>query len=518
MSTVEPSGTTPRVRFAPAPSGWLHVGGARTALYNWLHARGSGGTFVLRVEDTDAERVTDESFEGILAALRFLGLDWDEGPGHGGPYGPYRQSERMPLYAAVANALLEAGLAYDAYETAEELQEQRRAAQAAGLPPGYAGGHRDLTDAERDAFRAEGREPVIRMRTPDEGTVAFTDHVRGDVEFSWKDVPDFVLQRADGSPTYFLANTVDDLAMGITLVARGEDLLSATPRQLLLYEVLLRDGLLDRTITENGFPGRPAGVDVPGFAHLPLLVGEDRKPLSKRHGSVSVDEFRRQGFLPETLVNFLALCGWSYDGVRERFEPDELSEAFSFDRVNSNPAYFDTDKLRSMNGDRIKELDDAELAERLQPHFIAEGLLADPVAPDEQRLLLALAPLLRERIQTLAEAVPLAGFCFRDDVSYDDAAVRKHLKGRAGEVLDAAGVVLSELDSWDADAIMAGLDSISEKLSIGRGKTFQPVRVAVVGTAVSPPLPETLALLDRDTVVERVRTARKMVADAPTGP
>ena len=518
MSTVEPSLATPRVRFAPAPSGWLHVGGARTALYNWLHARGGGGTFVLRIEDTDADRVTQESFDGILAALRFLGLDWDEGPGHGGPYGPYRQSERMPLYAAVANALLEAGMAYDAYETAEELAEQRREAQAAGGPPGYAGAHRDLTDEQRDEFRAQGRQPVLRLRTPDAGSVAFHDHVRGDVEFAWKDVPDFVIQRADGSPTYFLANTVDDLAMGITFVARGEDLLSATPRQLFLYDLLLRDSLLDRVLTENGFPGRPAGVDLPGFAHLPLLVGEDRKPLSKRHGSVAVDEFRRQGFLPETLVNFLALCGWSYDATTERFTADELVDRFSFDRVGSNPSYFDPDKLRSMNGDRIKDLGDAELAERLQPYFIDEGLLADPLTPDQQRLLVALAPLLRDRIQTLAEAVPLAGFCFRDAVAYDEAAARKHLKGRAGEVLDAAAVVLSELDAWDAEGIMTALDGISEKLSIGRGKTFQPVRVAVAGTAVSPPLPETLALLDRATVVERIRAARPMVADEPTGP
>lgn len=501
-----------RVRIAPAPSGSLHVGNARTALYNWLHARSTGGAFVLRVEDTDAERVSEEAYEGIYAALRWLGLDWDEGPGHGGPHGPYLQSERSALHAAVTAALLEGGFAYDAYETAEELDAERRAAQAAGRPPGYSGGHRELTQAQREAYIAEGRQPVIRLRTPDEGSVSFDDRIRGPVEFAWKDVSDFVIQRADGSATYFLANAVDDLAMGITLVARGEDLLSATPRQLLVHDAVLAGGLLDRLLAENGFPPRPAGAERPEFAHLPLLVGEDRKPLSKRHGAVAVQEFRRQGFLPETMVNFLALCGWSYDDRTERFDSDELVERFSFDRVGRNPAFFDTAKLRSMNGDRIKELSDTGLVERLVPYLNEEGLVGLPATPEEQALLLGLAPLLRERIQTLAEAVPLVAFCFRDQVVYDDAAVAKHLKGRAGEVLDAAAPALESVGDWTPESIMEALDGVAEQLGLGRGKTFQPVRVAVAGDAVSPPLPETLALLDREVVVERVKAARTRVA------
>jgi len=502
----------PRVRFAPAPSGWLHVGGARTALYNWLWARGRGGAFVLRIEDTDAERATEESMHGMLEALRFLGLDWDEGPDRGGPYGPYRQSERTVLYRGVAAALLEAGLAYDAYETPEELEAQRREQQAKGLPPGYAGGHRNLTQEQREAFLAEGRRPVIRVRTPDEGTIGFHDAIRGPVEFDWKDIPDFVIQRADGSPTYYLAATTDDLAMGMTLIARGEDLLSATPRQLLLYELLLRDGLLDRVLAETGFPQRPEGASVPGFAHLPLLVGEDRKPLSKRHGSVAIDEFRRQGYLPEVLVNFLALCGWSYDGTREKFTPEELTQVFSFERVGRNPAYFDTDKLRAMNGDRIKELSDDELAERLQPYVAESEVVGGSLTPEQQRLLRGFAPLLRERIQTLAEALPLIEWAFRDEVVFDERAVAKHLKGRAGEVLEAAAAALAAVEPWTGEAIMAALDGVAEKLGVGRGKAFQPVRVAVTGGAVSPPLPETLALLDRDVVVSRVTAARARVA------
>src|SRR5687768_160648 len=325
--------TVPRVRFCPAPSGWLHVGGARTALYNWLHARQGGGAFVFRIEDTDAERATDESMRGMIVAMRWLGLDWDEGPEVEGPHGPYQQSQRGALYSAACAALLARGDVYDAYETAEELAEEREAAVREGRPPGYSGGHRDLTDEQRQTFLAEGRKAVLRVRTPDEGVVTFVDAVRGPVEFEWKDIPDYVIERADGTHTYYLANTVDDLAMGINLIARGEDLLSATPRQLLLYDLLTRDGVIDQVLADNQYPARPEAAQLPTFAHLPLLVGEDRKPLSKRHGSVAVDEFRRQGFLPEVLINFLALCGWSYDATTERMTVDELVERFSFDRV-----------------------------------------------------------------------------------------------------------------------------------------------------------------------------------------
>lgn len=506
----------PRVRFCPAPSGWLHVGSARTALYNWLYARQHDGAFVFRIEDTDADRVTDESMHSMMDALRFLGLTWDEGPDVGGPYGPYRQSERHDLYAAAAQLLLESGAAYEAFETPEELAAQRAEAPAAGRPPGYAGGHRDLTDEQRAAFRAEGRPPALRLRTPDDGGVEVTDAVRGRVRFEWADIYDFVISRADGTATYLLANTIDDLAMGITLIARGEDLLSATPRQMLLIEALQApdpDGrsLLARALASAGLDGVPDPLR-PTYAHLPLLVGDDRKPLSKRHGSVAVDEFRRQGFLPETLRNFLALCGWSYDGVTERFTTDELVARFSFDRVGRNPSAFDVDKLRSMNGDRIRDLPPDDLADRLVPHLVDAGVVADPPTPEQRSLLADLVPLVRERMQTLAEAVPLISFCFADTVTYDEIAVRKHLKGRAGEVLDAAAAALDKVAPWTPETIMSALDGVSAELGLGRGKTFQPVRVAVSGTAVSPPLPETLALLDQSVVLARIRDARGRVA------
>ena len=512
------SARPPRVRFCPAPSGWLHVGSARTALYNWLYARHNDGAFVFRVEDTDAERATETSMHSMMDALRSLHMDWDEGPDVGGPYGPYRQSERQALYSGTAWRLVDSGAAYEAFETEEELQQQRAAAKAAGRPPGYDGAHRDLTDEQRAAFRAEGRHPVVRLRTPDDGGVTIADAVRGRVQFQWADIYDFVIQRADGTATYLLANTVDDLAMGITLVARGEDLLPATPRQLLLAEALLsmdREGrtLLDQALNAVDLPGVP-GATRPSYAHLPLLVGDDRKPLSKRHGSVAIDEFLRLGYLPATLVNFLALCGWSYDGVRERFTVDELIEYFSFDRVGKNPAAFDKNKLRSMNGDRLRDLSHDELAERLLPYLVDAGVVGDPPTHTQRTLLRALAPLVQERIQTLAEAVPLIDFAFADRVTYDDKAVRKHLKGRADAVLDAAAASLDKVGEWNAESIMSALDGVAAELGLGRGKTFQPVRVAVTGTAVSPPLPETLALLDRDLVVRRVRDARGMVDGA----
>jgi glutamyl-tRNA synthetase len=505
---------TPRLRFPPSPSGWLHVGGARTALYNWLWARRTGGAFVVRIEDTDAERVSDASELGMLDALRWLGLDWDEGPGVDGPHGPYRQSDRYPLYSAVVDRLLKAGAAYDAYETPEELAAKREAAQREGRPPGYDGAHRDLSDEERDVFLTEGRRPTIRLRTPDEGTVSFDDHIRGRIDVPWADVPDFVIQRADGTPTYYLANAVDDLAMGINLVARGEDLLSATPRQLLLTDLLLADGLLDEVLAAESYPARPEDAVRPTYAHLPIIVGADRKKLSKRHGDVAIDEYRRQGYLPETMVNFLALCGWSWDATTERMDVDELVARFSFDRVGRNPAFFDADKLRSMNGDRIKDLGDGELAERLQPHFEAAGLVVQPPEPEHARLLLGLAPLLRERIQTLAEAVPMVRFAFSPEVEYDDKAVAKHLRPPADRVLALAEERLGGLEEWTAEGIHAVLDGIADEVGVGRGKAFQPVRVAVTGTAVSPPLPETLALLDRDLVLRRLHDAARLAPPA----
>ncbi|CAN5866958.1 glutamate--tRNA ligase [soil metagenome] len=506
---------TTRVRFCPAPSGWLHVGGARTALFNWLWARKHDGVFVLRIEDTDAERATTESAEGMIDALRWLGLDWDEGPEAGGDHGPYLQSQRRPLHEAVARRLLESGQAYEAFESPEELDAMRAQLQGAKKSPAYKTGHRDLTQEQRQAYRDQGRTPVLRIRTPDEGSVAFDDAVREQVSFQWADIGDFVISRADGSPTYMLANVVDDLAQGISFVARGEDLLSATPRQILVTELLLTDGLLDQALDEVGYAPRPAGApDRLEYAHLPLLVGEDRKKLSKRHGDVAIDAFTAEGILPEVMVNFLALCGWSAGDDREQYDLDSLIKAFSFDRVQSSPAYFDPDKLRSLNGDAIKDLTPQEFGDRLIPAFQREGLTDTPSADDDVALIQALAPHLQERAQTLADAVPLVAFAFRDEIEWDDKAIKKWLKPAAGPVLDFVTPRLEALEDWSAEAIMAVFKEAVETLEVGMGKAMQPVRVLVTGTAVSPPLPETLEVLDKDWVLDRIRSGRDKVPDA----
>lgn len=503
---------TTRVRFCPAPSGWLHVGGARTALFNWLWARKRDGVFVVRIEDTDAQRTTLESAEGMIDALRWLGLDWDEGPGAGGPHGPYLQSERRALYDAVARRVLQAGHAYEAFETTEELEVMRAELQAAKRSPAYKTGHRDLSPAARQAYRDEGRRPVLRIRTPDEGTVVVDDAVRGKVSFEWTDIGDFVISRADGSPTYMLANVVDDLAQGITLVARGEDLLSATPRQILMTDLLIGTGILDTALDEVGHASRPAGSpERMDYAHLPLLVGEDRKKLSKRHGDVAIESFVDAGILPEVMVNFLALCGWSAGDDRERYSVEELVAAFDFERVQSSPAYFDTDKLRSLNGDAIKDLSAAEFGDRLVPAFQREGLVDRPPSADDVALIHAFAPHLQERSQTLADAVRLVAFAFRDEIEWDDKAVKKWLKPAAGEVLDFVTPRLAALEDWSAAAIMAVFTDAVATLGVGMGKAMQPVRVVVTGSAVSPPLPETLAVLDRDWVMDRIRAGRALV-------
>src|SRR5918999_330440 len=341
-----------RCRFAPAPSGQLHVGGARTALFNWLFARHLGGAFVLRVEDTEIGRVTEEAFLNLKSSLRWLGLDWDEGPDVGGPHAPYRQSERMAagLYAEVGDDLRGRGLAYPCYCTPEELEERRRAAMAGGEAPGY--------DGRCRRFVEEGRPAALRFAVPEGRDVTVPDLVRGDAHFPGADLRDFVILRSDGTPTYLLAAAVDDHRMGMTHVIRGEDLLPSTPRQMLLFEAF--------------------GADPPRYAHLPLIVGPDRHPLSKRHGSVAVEAFREMGFLPEAMVNYLALLGWSSPDGEEVLSVDEMTQRFDLDRVSHNPAAFDVQKLEWMNGHYIRTLEHDDLAARVTDALAGSGLAVDP--------------------------------------------------------------------------------------------------------------------------------------------
>ncbi len=468
-----------RCRFAPAPSGSIHVGNARSALFSWLFARHHGGTFVLRVEDTDSSRVSEEAYHGVVESLRWLGLDWDEGPDVGGPHGPYRQSQRADRYEEQVGRLLAAGRAYRCYCTAEELEERRGAAIARGEAPGYDGRCRTLSDAERASFEAEGRASVVRFAMPERDWVV-DDLVKGEVRFPEGQLRDFVLVRSDGSPVFLLAVAVDDMLMGITHVVRGDDLLASAPRNAAVIEAL--------------------GGTAPRYAHLPQVLGMDGKPLSKRHGSTSVEAFREQGFLPEALMNYLALLGWSKDESTTFLSRDELIEAFELTRVSSNPAAFDTQKLEWMNNRYIQSFDDDELAARCL-HFLTEaGLSPDPAT------LRAAMPLVRERMKTLTESVELLRFLFTDDITLNDKASAIVAKAPAGYVARSADV-LAAVDPWTHDAIAEALDELARGADLNRTKGWQPVRAAVTGSNVSPPLPESLELLGRAATVARLGSA-----------
>jgi glutamyl-tRNA synthetase len=459
------------------------VGVARSALFSWLYARQNDGIFVLRVEDTDQTRATDEAYAGIQRDLEWLGLTWDEGPGVGGPNGPYRQSERLERYARAATALIEGGHAYRCYCTAEELDERRKIAQKEKRPPGYDGRCRNLSPEERAAFEAEGRSFAVRFAVPEGRDVSFTDMVRGDVTVSTTQIPDFVIQRSDGWPTYMLAVTVDDYEMEITHIVRGEDLLPATPRQLLMREAM--------------------GIEeIPGFAHLPLLVAPDGRPLSKRWGDVAVSAYREQGFLPEAMVNYLALLGWSFDDKTNIFSINDLIERFSLERVGKNPASFDVTKLEWINQHYIKEKSPEGLAEALVTFCVAAGI-EGAASPDGRTLLAEVAPLINERIKRLEEAPSMVRFLF-ERVTPDEKAAK--VLADQGEYLAAVKASLEQIETWTTEAIEATLRALADEQGLKPKQAFQPIRAAVMGTLVSPPLFESLEILGRTETLERLST------------
>ena len=480
-----PMDETMRTRFAPAPSGDLHVGNVRTALFSFALARGHGGTFLLRVEDTDRSRVSDEAYLAAVDVLHWIGIDWDEGPEIGGPFAPYRQSERLDFYAAAAAKLKESGAAYLCFCTPAELAERREQARAANKPPGYDGRCRTLTDQQRADFAAEGRTSVLRFWMPD-GTTTWADLVRGEITIDHANVPDFALTRSDGHPLYLLAAAVDDVAMGLTHIVRGEDLVTATPRQLALYAAL-------------GYPQEKW----PAFAHLPLIIGADKAPLSKRHGEVSLAWYRDAGFLPEALANYLAQLGWSPGGDREFFGRDLLLAEFDVGRVSKNPARFDVKKLEALNGEWIRSLSDESLAARVTPVLVAAGLTVDPA------LLAAAVPLIRERMARLTEARDLLHFLFVDEALFEveEVALAKGLGEGSGAVLRAAHERLSALDGWDAEALEPVIWGIGEDLGLNRKRTATPLRVAVTGRMMSPPLFESMHLLGRERTLKRLLSA-----------
>lgn len=488
-----------RVRFAPSPSGDLHVGNVRTALYNWAYARHTGGTFILRVEDTDRSRATEEAYAGTMDALRWLGLGWDEGPEIGGPHAPYRQSERMGIYEEWTKRFLDQGHAYRCYCTPEELETRREAARKRGEPTGYDGHCRHLTPEQVAGYESEGRVPAIRFRMP-EGATTFTDTLRGDVTIEHAYVPDFVLVRGDGHPLYTLCVAVDDVLMGVTHVVRGDDLLSSTPRQLAVYRAM--------GVAEGDFPT---------FSHLPYVLGDDGSPLSKRHGVVSISWYREQGFLPEAMTNYLALLGWSPGGDREEFTLEEMARDFSIERVNRHAARFDPKKLQAINGDKIRALDEGDFVARMTPFLQRAGLVGDPPSDAQRRLVDGVAPLVQSRVARLTETPDMAGFLFVDegDFGVEPESAKKALTPASRQTLETTVEVLAGVETWEAAEIESGLRvALVDKLGLKPRTAFAPIRVAVTGSRVSPPLFESLALLGRERTLGRLRAALESLPEA----
>ena len=484
-----------RVRFCPSPTGTPHVGLIRTALFNWAYARHTGGKLVFRIEDTDAARDSEESYQAIIDALTWLGLDWDEGIDVGGPHGPYRQSQRKDIYADVLAKLIEAGEAYESFSTPEETEARHR---AAGRDPklGYDNHDRNLTDEEKAAFREAGRKPVIRLRMPDED-IAFDDLVRGRVEFKAGVVSDFVIARSTGEPLYTLVNPVDDALMEITHVLRGEDLLPSTPRQIALYRALERIGV---------------GNGAPHFGHLPFVMGEGNKKLSKRDPESDLFIHRRNGFLPEGLLNYLALLGWSISADNEVFTMDEMVAAFDVADVNSNPARFDQKKADAINAEHIRRLAPEDFAARLRT-YLAEtrDWPVDYPAKD----FAFLAEMVQTRVKTLGEAWDLVKFLVvaDDEFELDERSARRNLKEDAVPALDATIAAvegLSEEEFVTASIEAALQKALIEDLELKPRKAFGPIRVAVTGAQVSPPLFESMELLGREKSLARLKAAREV--------
>jgi len=477
-----------RVRFCPSPTGTPHVGLVRTALFNWAYARHTGGTFVFRIEDTDAARDSEESYAAILDALRWLGLDWDEGPEVGGPHEPYRQSQRGDLYRDVVARLVESGDAYPAYSTPEEVEARHL---AAGRNPkmGYDNYDRDLTEAQRADYLAAGRQPVLRLRMPDDD-ISWGDLVRGETTFAAGTVPDFALTRASGEPLYTLVNPVDDALMKITHVLRGEDLMPSTPRQIALHRALIRIGV---------------GEFIPEYAHLPTVLGEGTKKLSKRDPQSNLFLHRDRGFLPEGLLNYLALLGWGIADDHDIFSLEEMVGAFDVVDVNSNPARFDQKKADAINAEHIRRLEAGEFARRLGAYFAEHG---HDTGLDESGFATA-AELVQTRIVVLSDAWDLLKFFDEDSYAIDPAAAAKELGADAAGVLDSACAALDGVTPWTAAGIEEALKAaLIDGLGLKPRKAFGPIRVAVTGSTVSPPLYESLELLGRERSLGRLRAAR----------
>ena len=479
-----------RVRFAPSPTGKLHIGGARTAIYNWAYARATGGKFILRIEDTDPERSTQENIDLIVRAMRWLGLDWDEGPEVGGEYGPYLQTARFDTYTAALEKMVANDTAYPCFCTAEQNEMRREAIQADGLAA-HPDPCRCLSCEEREARKAAGETYVWRLKVPeDRGMITVHDAVHGDVDFDAALQDDMIIVRSDGSPTYNFAVVCDDVNMKMTHIIRGDDHFSNTPRQILVYEAL-------------GYP-------TPIFAHIPMICGPDGKKLSKRHGAASVEEYRDMGYLKDGLFNYLALLGWAPDGETTIFSREEMAKCFTLDRLSKNPASMDPEKLDWMNGQYIQMMGADKFAELLLPLLEEAGWDVSDVERIKK-----MYPLVMERIKLVNQAVPMLAYLFTDELVYDEKSVNKNLKKEgAGAKSNLLKVATSlETCDWDAASIEAAMRAVVEELDVKVKFVFQPVRIAVTGSQVSPPLCESMELLTREQVNDRINKAAEVAVD-----
>jgi glutamyl-tRNA synthetase len=478
-----------RVRFCPSPTGTPHVGLVRTALFNWAYARHTGGTFIFRIEDTDQERDSEESYEQIIEALSWLGLDWDEGINVGGPNEPYRQSQRMDIYKEVVEKLKAAGHLYESFLTGEEIDARNEAAGRA-KQLGYDNSERDLDQATKDKYLAEGRSPALRLRVPD-SEITFTDLVRGEITFPAGSFPDFVVVRPNGHPLYTLVNPVDDALMGVTHVLRGEDLLSSTPRQIALYNAMVQAGIT---------------TFIPQFGHLPYVMGEGNKKLSKRDPESNLFHHRDRGFIPEGLLNYLALLGWGLSADQDIFTLQEMAKAFDVHDVNPNPARFDLKKADAINATHIRSLSAEDFANRLIPYLQKGEVLSTPPTPAQLEILGKGAPLIQERITVLGEAKDMLGFLFTDSskITIDEDA-RKGLPENAKQIVAAATAAISDLDVFTTDALHDLLNKVLvEQMGEKPKNAFGPLRTAITGRRVSPPLFESMEILGKAETLARL--------------
>lgn len=479
-----------RVRFAPSPTGYLHIGGARTALFNWLYARHYGGTFVLRIEDTDLLRSTPEAVDAILDGMRWLGLDWDEGPGIGGKYGPYFQTQRLNLYTPFINKLLESGRAYYCYCSAEELSDRREEQLAGGKPSVYDRKCLNLNETERERLEKEGKKPAIRLKMPDKKIIV-NDLIKGNMEFEGSLLSDFVIIKSDGVPTYNFAVVIDDILMKISLIMRGDDHISNTPKQIIIYQAL--------------------GIDLPEFAHIPMIMGPDNARLSKRHGATSVIEYQKMGFLPEAVINYIAHLGWSSGTNQEIFTISELIEGFALEKISNHSAIFDMEKLNWYNNEYLKNLDDEKYVELLIPFLKEAGLVELPLNDEKKEWLKKIVSLMKSRVRNFKQFLEYGDYYFTDDFSIEDKGMTILEQSGVKNVLTDLVKYIKKIDKWNEENIESKVREMASELNLKGKDIIHPTRIALSGKTVGPSLFSLMEILGKDKNINRLEKTIKKI-------